>query len=348
MFRKNLIILGCFVSLLFAAGNRVVAYFPYWVQYSQFTPEDVRYDFLTDIHYGYLVPSEDGSLNFADETDIPNFEKMVSLAKEKKVNIMVNIGGVGNEDAMKTVATNESACRALIVAAKEFVEKYGLTGVELDWIPKEPEDFEAFKALVDAFTKSGIVTSASVIGSVEAPALYSAEALNKLEYISVVLTDQMNESMEKVVPNSDFVFAQKVLTSYVNAGVKAENVLPVVPFYGKSFYKATGLGSAYEGVGSGNEGILSYNQLMKVFDSPDYKVSFDENTQSEVAVSAIETVVFNGIPSMKSLASFVKKNGLGGIAAYDVSGDHKHPVVSLLVTIGQVLRPDVTYNVKKK
>jgi len=48
------------------------------------------------------------------------------------------------------------------------------------------------------------------------------------------------------------------------------------------------------------------------------------------------------------LANFVKDQKLGGIAVFDISGDDTHPIISLLVTIGQVLRPEIKYNTKKK
>jgi GH18 family chitinase len=51
---------------------------------------------------------------------------------------------------------------------------------------------------------------------------------------------------------------------------------------------------------------------------------------------------------MKAMATFVKENGFGGVAMYDISGDHKEPIVSLLVTVGQILRPDIDYQPKKK
>ena len=87
---------------------------------------------------------------------------------------------------------------------------------------------------------------------------------------------------------------------------------------------------------------------MTKFDSPDYKVSFDEATKSEVAVSDMESIVFMGIPSVKALSEVVKNNGYAGVAAYDLSQDHHEPLVSLLVTIGLELRPDVNYKSKKK
>ena len=50
-----------------AAADKVVGYFPYWSQYSQFYPKDIRYNTVTNVHYSFIVPGEDGSLSFADE-----------------------------------------------------------------------------------------------------------------------------------------------------------------------------------------------------------------------------------------------------------------------------------------
>ena len=73
MLNKIYAILLFSATILLAAEFRVDAYYPNWLQYSQFTPTDVRYSFLTDIHYGYFVPSEDGSsLANADESDEPS------------------------------------------------------------------------------------------------------------------------------------------------------------------------------------------------------------------------------------------------------------------------------------
>jgi hypothetical protein len=87
---------------------------------------------------------------------------------------------------------------------------------------------------------------------------------------------------------------------------------------------------------------------MGKFDSPEYTVTFDESSKSEVAVSDAETIVFMGIPSVKAVAEQVKSEGMGGVAVYDLSQDHHEPIVSLLVTIGLQLRPEVNYKPKKK
>ena len=87
---------------------------------------------------------------------------------------------------------------------------------------------------------------------------------------------------------------------------------------------------------------------MSKFDTPDYKVTFDSESQSELAVSKEEAIVFMGIPSVKAVAQQVKSEGMAGVAVYDLSQDHHEPIVSLLVTIGLQLRPEVNYKAKKK
>ncbi|MBR2470925.1 MAG: glycoside hydrolase family 18 protein [Fibrobacter sp.] len=348
MLNKVYAILLFSATILLAAEFRVDAYYPNWLQYSQFTPTDVRYSFLTDIHYGYFVPSEDGSsLTNADESDEPNFKKLLELAKQNKVGVIAIVGGAGNEESMKAVASSDDACSKLAETVKSFAEASGLKGVELDWIPSEDSEYKAWGKLVVSLANAGLSVYASAVGSEEAASAYPAEALSQLAGLMVSFTDQASADEEKVVPNSNFAKAKDVLKTY-SSKLASEKIIPVVPMYGKSFYKATGLGSAHEGVGSGNEGYLQYKDLMTAFDTPDYKVSFDEASLSEVAVSATETVVFNGIPSMKAMATFVKENGFGGVAMYDISGDHKEPIVSLLVTVGQILRPSIDYQPKKK
>lgn len=348
MLNRIFIVLICAASVLFAANGRVAAYFPYWLQYAQFSPQDIRYDFLTEVRYANLVPEEDASLLFADEGDISNFELLSQLSAQNKVELVVSIGGYGTEEVMHSIANSEELRSVFITNLQKFIAQYQVKVIEVDWLPGTNDAFTAFHTLLKAMVGAGIQTSAVLLSTESAVASYDIDILSKLSSVSVFFTNQVSvEESEIVIPNADLVKAKSVLSAYVNAGIAPEKIFPVVPFYGKSFYKASGLGSSFEGAGSGNEGVLTYVELMKVLDGSDYQVTFDENTWSEIAISKMETIVFNGIPSMKVFADYVKKSGFGGIAVYDISGDHSQPIVSLLVTIGKVLRPEVNYLSKK-
>ena len=347
-FRHLTIATLALAASLWAGDGRVAGYFPYWLQYSQFTPDDVRYEFLTEVRYVSLIPSESGELALADDTDAPNLEKLASLADKNKVDLIIVVGGAGNEDAMRGLGASEDAMSGFVSSAKATLEKYKADGIELDWFPDEQSDYDVFKKIVKALSSAGVKVFANLNNDASNASAYGSEVFDNLASASIYFTDQMSEESESVAPNANLKKAKETIDSYIAAGLSAGKIVPIIPMYGKSFYKAQGLGSKFEGVGSGNEGVLSYKDLMKAFDGPDYKVTFDEESWSEVAVSSSETVVFNGIPSFREFAKYIKSSGLGGVALYDLSGDHKEPIVSLMVTVGQVLRPGINYQPPKK
>ena len=341
------LILGC--ALGASAADKVVGYYPYWSQYSQFYPKDIRYNTVTNIHYASLLPSDDGSLAFADENDAENFKTLVQMAKDNGVKLVVSVGGSEAEGSLKAIASSADKLKTFVENVNAWLSENGGDGVELDWQNLTEEDAGDFTKLLDALNEGldGKILTATVYPAVGMGA-YKADALNKLSYVDVFMADQMTEESESLVPNQSANSVKEALDAVAEAGVNKDLLVPVIYMYGKSFSGAQGLGTSHQGTGSGNEGYLSYAELMSKFDTPDYKVSFDENSKSEVAVSDAESIVFMGIPSVKAVAEQVKEDGMAGVAVYDLSQDHHEPIVSLLVTIGLQIRPDVDYKPAKK
>ena len=332
-----------------AAADKVVGFYPYWSQYSQFYPKDIRYNTVTDIHYVGLAAGEDGSVAFADENDAENFKTLVQMSKENNVKLVVSVGGMENEANLKAIASSEELLPTFVSNMGSWLSENGGDGVELDWQNLTAEDAEDYAKMVNALVDglSGATVTAVVYPAAGMEA-YNAEALNRLSYVDVFMADQMTEESSEVVPNQSATSVDEALGKVKEAGVNSDLLVPVIFLYGKSFTGAKGLGTSHQGTGSGNEGYLSYAELMGKFDSPEYTVTFDEDSKSEVAVSDAETIVFMGIPSVKAVAEQVKSEGMGGVAVYDLSQDHHEPIVSLLVTIGLQLRPEVNYKPKKK
>jgi len=329
------------VATLFAQNN-VVAYFPHWAQYAQFKPSEVRYNLITEIRYGYLSPSG-SELLFADESDKENFLDLVKRAKAAQIKVTVAIGGLGAEEAMRGVSASD-----LATAAKKFQQQYGVNSFEVDGGAIGAKDLPKLLSQAEGIANAGFSASVAVPGDESLASAVSSANLGKIDNFSLWFTDEASSNDSRVKPNSNTAEVIRTLSTFARAGVPENKLMPIVPFYGKTFYKATGLGSSHEGAGSGNDGVLPYKNIMEKFNKKDaYRVSFDESSKSEVAISEDETIVFNGIPSMKEIAETVKQNGYSGIAAFDISGDRKEPIISLLVTIGQVLRPEIDYKKKK-
>ena len=332
-----------------AAADKVVGFYPYWSQYSQFYPKDIRYNTVTDIHYVGLAAGEDGSLAFADENDAENFKTLVQMSKDNGVKLVVSVGGIENEANLKAIASSEELLPTFVSNVSSWLSEHGGDGVELDWQNLTAEDAEDYAKMVNALVDglSGATVTAVIYPAAGMDA-YKADALNRLSYVDVFMADQMTEENSEVVPNQSATSVDEALSKVKGAGVNGDLLVPVIFLYGKTWSGAKGLGSAHQGTGSGNEGYVTYAELMGKFDSPEYKVTFDEASKSEVAVSDAETIVFMGIPSVKAVAEQVKSEGMAGVAVYDLSQDHHEPIVSLLVTIGLQLRPEVNYKPKKK
>jgi len=339
---KNFFVFVFFAAVFaFAANPKVIGYFPSWAQYSQFTPNDVRYGFLSEIRYCCLVPSGT-ELLFADESDKANFIELVKLSKANNVRIIASVGGIGNEGAML-----EAAALDFEQAAKNFAKEYGIDGFEIDGGAVDLDGAKKIAELAKALADAGVATSLALPGEASLAEALSGVA-GKLDAVSLWFTDQMSANEGSVKPNSNTAGNISVLAAFAGAGVPKEKLVAIVPFYGRTFEGAKSLGSSFTGVGSGNEGVLQYKELMEKFgDAKAYKVSLDNASQSEIAVGEREIIVFNGIPSMQAIAKAVKDGGYGGVAAFDISGDHKEPIISLLVSLGQILRPDVNYKKKK-
>lgn len=337
----------CLTGLTFAQ-NQVIGYFPYWAQYSQYKPADIHFERVSELRYASLVPAADGSVALADEMDAVNFDSLVVQAAKHDVPLVVVVGGMDAADAFTAIAGDETLRSSFAKSVAEWVNRYNLAGVELDWEGVTSDNAENFSAL---FSELKNACSGKIVGIAVYPVSVDAygESLNSADFVTVFIGNQMTVDSATVRPNLSLSDVSTSMDLFAAKGVDKKKMSVVVSLSGLSFSGASGLGSSHQGIGSGNEGLWSYKDLMARFDTPDYKVSFDEVSSSEVAVGNGETIIFSGIPSVKAISSWIRDNGFGGVALYDVSEDHPEAIVSLFVTAGQVLRPGVNYApVKKK
>jgi chitinase len=330
------------------AGSKVLGYFPFWAQYAQFSPEKVRYSMYSDIVYGYMIPGADGALVLADMSDEANYQALIQKAKANSTNIWISIGGPGNAEAIAGIAGNESAINAMAKSAATIAQEIGATGVELSWEFPQEEQKEALTSMVNALQSalSGKAKLAVSVHSLRFDA-YDVAALQAADFVNVLALDMSTTDASSVQANCDVSKAKKALRYYEDAGVAKSKLILTVPFYGRSYLSGKSIGSSHEGVGSGNEGIISWNDIIAKFESGDYTAAYDDDSQSELAISSTEVIVFNGIKSIKALAQLVESQGYAGIQIADVASDHREPSVSLTVTVGKVLRPQVEYGKSK-
>jgi len=111
--------------------------------------EDLKYEQLTHLIYGYLTANADGSLvTFADD-EMKDFEEMIASARVAGSKVAISIGGVGNAGNLKSIASSSSLTKTFVNNVIAFVEDKDLEGVDLNWqSPANDDQGDLFEDLV--------------------------------------------------------------------------------------------------------------------------------------------------------------------------------------------------------
>jgi chitinase len=150
--------------------------------------------------------------------------------------------------------------------------------------------------------------------------------------------DYMGTWEKAVIPNSGMDQSKATLEYFEKRGIPKSRLVLGAAFYGKSFDGGTGMGSSFAGMGSGNNGIWVWKDLLKQFDATEYKIYWDEKTQSEYALGNDEIIVFNGIPSQRIRGEYIRNSEYAGVMLWDLSCDVLDRDKSLLVSLYRGLR----------
>ena len=165
--------MGC-ASMAQAAADKVIGFYPYWSQYSQFYAKDIRYNLVTDIHYMSIAPSAEGTVAFADEYDADNFKNLVSMSKDNGVKLIVSVGGMEAESNLKAIASSDETLSTFVSNVKSWLSANGGDGVELDWQNLTTDDSEDYAKMLNALVDG-------LSGSTVTAVIYPAAGMESLE-----------------------------------------------------------------------------------------------------------------------------------------------------------------------
>ncbi len=149
----------------------------YYVAERDYRPEKIPVEQLTHIIFSFTNVI-DGEMKFRNEEN--SGPKLAALVEQKKRNpnlkVMIACGGWG-ADGFSDMALTEESRAKFISSARDFIEKYELDGMDMDWeypgisgagTKARPEDRENFTALMkglremlDSFDRPQFLTFAS-------------------------------------------------------------------------------------------------------------------------------------------------------------------------------------------
>lgn len=247
-------ILACvflITSLVSLAQFKVVGYMPSWSG----SVSAIQYSKLTHINYAFLLPTGTGGLQPIENPS--KLQSLVSMAHSNGVKVLIAVGGWNNGDdsGFESLAGNSSYRNAFVTNILNFVNQYGLDGVDIDWeYPDQGASANNFVALMtqlsSALHAQGKLLTAAVVGTGGESILSSV--FSQVDFLNLMAYDFNSYD------HSTYNYASQSLAYWKGKGLPAAKAILGVPFYGRpsweSFATLIGRGASpyadtYNGVG---------------------------------------------------------------------------------------------------
>ncbi len=260
---------------------KVVGYMPSWSG----NVSDVQFGKLTHIDYAFLSPNSNGSLQAIDNPT--KLQSLVSSAHAVNVKVSISIAGAS---ALASIAANSGTTTTFVNNVVNFVNQYGLDGVDMDWeFPSVGSQATNYQSLMSAFssamhTRNKLLTAAVIAWGGDS---ILSGVFGSVDWLNIMNYDNTNGIGQSTYDDQINAYNYWVGTR----GLAASKMVMGVPFYsdpsGYAFSQLLSMGASPNSDSWGNEG-------------------------------------YNGIPTIQSKTNLLFQERAGGIMiwtiAYDATG----------------------------
>lgn len=219
------ILLVCYCTTIAQTPFRVIGYMPSWAG----NVNQVQYSKLTHINYAFLLPTNTGGLQAIENPS--KLQSLVSTAHANNVKVMISVGGWNNGDdgAFESLAANGTYRNNFVTNMINFVNQYGLDGVDIDWeYPNAGASANNYIALMTQLSTEmhnrGKLLTGAIVGTDGASILSSAFAL--VDFYNLMAYDYND------FDHSTYNYATQSINYWRGRGLPASKTVLGVPFYG--------------------------------------------------------------------------------------------------------------------
>jgi GH18 family chitinase len=271
------------------AGRRIVGYFPSW----QGNVVDIQYQYLTHINYSFVLPKPSGALEPISKANENELMQLVTLAHGQAVKVGIAVGGWndGDDSAFVALAADAEKRARFVKAMVDFVERYQLDGVDMDWeYPSSADQAEHYvqlmqelRAALDALPRAQFLTAA-VVAQGDWNGQYIREAVfNEIDFLNIMAYDEYG-----AVSHSSMDYARTSLEYWAKRGLPRAKAVLGLPFYARPSW-------------------LSYQHYVSV-------------DAANACVDSVAGSYYNGLPTMRAKAQLAEAEACG-VMVWELSQD---------------------------
>ena len=300
---------------------------------------NIQYSKVTHINYSFLLPTSTGGFYPIDNPS--KLQSLVSRGHAAGVKVSIAVGGWngGDDSAFEQLAANSAYRNNFVNYLINFVNQYGLDGVDMDWeYPDGGASSNNYSLLMQqlstALHSRGKLLTAAVVAS--GGSSIQNNVFGYVDFINLMAYDGGGSN------HSTYEYAESSLNYWIGRGLPASKAVLGVPFYGRSPETAynTLLSNGANPFGDYHNGI-GYNGITTIkrktnlaFDRSAggimiWELSQDVNNQNSLLSAINEVVIQRGtgtVPSNLAKGKYVtvssNESGTGNVAANAVDGSY--------------------------
>ena len=342
----------------------VVAYVPGWgsVDFASMPADQ-----LTHINYAF-TKIQDGKIHSEMTEDSLYLTNLVNLKNiNADLNILVSVGGATWSSDFSDMALTDSSRKVFSWSVIDFIKKYDLDGVDLDWeFPGSSlagvyrlEDRQNFTALLEIMrthldslseahqrmdSKPYLLTIAAGASSYFTSLVEMDKIVPLLDFLNIMNYDYMG-SWSSTTGHHTNLYASSYsggagystsesIHLYQTSGVPKNKIVVGAAFYGRWWggvnNQANGIYQNY----SGGAGALTYRTIKTSYLSdPDYTRYWDNEAKAPYLWSSTDQVfiTYDDEYSIYQKVKFVREKRLGGIMFWEYSQDYNQELMNAVI-----------------
>ncbi len=285
-----------------------------------------------------------------------NFHQLELLKQvHPHLKTLISVGGWAGSAGFSELAASDVGRKKFAASALAFIKTYGFDGVDIDWEypvitgaqagrAQDRDNFTLLMKELRAQLGSSYLLTAAVGAFPEAiAAIDYPSVMPYLDWVSLMSYDYHGPweagsgktwHQAALFYNGDPLGtahnANSAVKSLLGQGVVSSKIVVGMPFYGRSaagVQGTSGLGENFSSAGPGSyeAGVLDYKDIKNNYlNKNGYSYYFDEKSQAAYLYNA-GTKMFISFDDEKTAArkaKYVNDLGLGGIMAWELSGDN--------------------------
>ena len=338
---KFSIVLFLFFSILNA--QRVVGYYPYWVQ-DAFPPQDLDLETFTHINHSFAWPDEEGGI----ESPAGFFDASIAdHIHNNNRKFILALGGWGHTEGFVSSTSTYELRSTFISSIIDKIIAYGYDGVDIDWeYPQTTQQknnltyfIEELDSVLYDFDPELLITMAVPISNWSGQWLDMSALRPHVDFFNAMTYDihgswssnaGHNSPLYQSPPGDPDGSVETGINYLVNTRGLPENKINMgIPFWGKKYNASTINGSF-----SGSAVDMQYSEILPLINNG-WTYEWDNVAKCPYLVKEDQSkiITYDDPISIQHKCEFAQSRNLGGVMVWALGYDDMNSEESLTASI---------------